>query len=153
MRIKKVSQAVISDYQVNGTYSTSQSQAYSCNYVNNLNIQVEYPETEKRIGTWKGKPLYSKVVTYTNQSSWGATNTKTTVKVAHGIVNKDIVVRCSMTNDRNQQFPWVDGTGNNVTSWTGMVNIDATDINIFIINDSWSSRTWYFTLEYTKTTD
>ena len=113
-----------------------------------------YSTDEVRIGTWiDGKPLYRKVVTYTNQSSWGATNTKTTVKVAHGIVNKDIVVRCSMTNSRNQQFPWVDGTENNVTSWTGIVNIDATDINIYIINDSWVSRTWYFTLEYTKTTD
>lgn len=36
MRIKKISQAVTTDYQVNGTYSTSQSQAYSCDYVNNI---------------------------------------------------------------------------------------------------------------------
>lgn len=137
--------------EITNSYSESTGLGYSANYVNNLHT---YSTNEIRIGTWiDGKPLYRKVVTYTNQSSWGATNTKTTVKVAHGIVNKDIVVRCSMTNSRNQQFPWVDGTENNVTSWTGIVNIDATDINIYIINDSWASRTWYFTLEYTKTTD
>lgn len=47
MRIKKVSQAVATDYQVNGTYSTSQSQAYSCDYVNTI---VE--SGSNQYGTW-----------------------------------------------------------------------------------------------------
>lgn len=43
MRIKKVSQAVSQDYSVNGTYNTSQSQAYSCKYINDtLGKEVIY---------------------------------------------------------------------------------------------------------------
>lgn len=43
MRIKKVSQGVSQDYSVNGTYNTSQSQAYSCKYINDtLGKEVIY---------------------------------------------------------------------------------------------------------------
>lgn len=42
-QIKKVSQAVSQDYSVNGTYNTSQSQAYSCKYINDtLGKEVIY---------------------------------------------------------------------------------------------------------------
>ena len=36
MRIKKTSQAVTTDYQVNEIYTTSQSETYSCDYINTI---------------------------------------------------------------------------------------------------------------------
>lgn len=63
-KIQKISQAVTTDYQVNGIYTTSQSQAYSCNYINDLfnSIGDDYSTLEQRCGTWTdGKPLYRKV--------------------------------------------------------------------------------------------
>lgn len=39
MRIKKTSQGVAQGYSVNGAYSESQSQAYSCDFVNNSVIE------------------------------------------------------------------------------------------------------------------
>lgn len=63
MRIKKVSQTTSTQAQVVDGYSTSTTDSYSCNYVNNINT---YSTNEIRIGTWiDGKPVYRKVFTGT----------------------------------------------------------------------------------------
>ena len=92
MKIKKVAQAVAQDYSVNGAYNTSQSQAYSCAYVNTItptnnygtssvngytqayvNGLNTYPTTEQRIGTWiDGKPIYRLVTNCTLGSTAGS---------------------------------------------------------------------------------
>lgn len=68
MRIKKVSQAVATDYQVNGTYSTSQSQAYSCDYVNTI-----IDSGSNQYGTWI-KYIDGTMICCGKQSYTGARN-------------------------------------------------------------------------------
>lgn len=46
------------DNQIHDAYSTSTTDTYSCNYINNKLI---YSKNEQVIGTWLGKPLYRKV--------------------------------------------------------------------------------------------
>lgn len=46
--------------QVNNTHSTSTSDTYSCNYINNLN---NYSTEERVVGEWLGKTLYRKMYT------------------------------------------------------------------------------------------
>lgn len=48
--------------EVVNTQTESDTDVYSCNYINNLNA---YSTEEKRVGTWiDGKPLYSKIVSF-----------------------------------------------------------------------------------------
>ena len=87
MRIKKVSQSIPIKAKVVNSYSESEEETYSCDYVNEHkqdkltagtgieitggntinNIQGNYSTEEVRIGTWiDGKPLYRKVFDITN---------------------------------------------------------------------------------------
>lgn len=50
------------DNQIHDAYSTSTTDTYSCNYINN---KFTYSLEEQVIGTWLGKPLYRKVIEYT----------------------------------------------------------------------------------------
>lgn len=61
MRIKKTSQTTPVQAEVVNTYSESESNAYSCNYVNNIN---NYSTSETFTGKhWvNGKPIYRKVL-------------------------------------------------------------------------------------------
>lgn len=74
MKIKKMYQGNVPENKILNTYSDSQIDVYSCNYVNKLNT---YSTTEQRIGTWFGKPLYRKTVTKTIASS--STYNETTI--------------------------------------------------------------------------
>ena len=69
MRIKKTSQTTPTASQIVNTYSTSQTDAYSCNYVNN-EVKKIYSADEKVVGKFFGKPLYSKTI-ITNPSTSG----------------------------------------------------------------------------------
>lgn len=63
MLIRKTQQpSEFADNQIHDTYSTSTTDTYSCNYINNKLI---YSKNEQVIGTWLGKPLYRKVIEYT----------------------------------------------------------------------------------------
>lgn len=73
MKIKKMFQGEIPENKILNTYSESQTDTYSCDYINNLvqggNEQsggVSYSTEEQIIGTWiDGKPLYRRVFTAT----------------------------------------------------------------------------------------
>ena len=63
MLIRKTQQpSEFADNQIHDAYSTSTTDTYSCNYINNKLI---YSKNEQVIGTWLGKPLYRKVIEYT----------------------------------------------------------------------------------------
>lgn len=63
MRIKKTSATTPVQAQVVNTYSTSTTDAYSANYVNNAVLE-KYSATETMIGYWNNnKPLYRRVLT------------------------------------------------------------------------------------------
>ena len=81
MRIKKVSQTTSTQAQVVDGYSTSTTDSYSCNYVNNINT---YSTNEIRIGTWiDGKPIYRKVYIENNPTTgeWAYINTDNTYNI------------------------------------------------------------------------
>lgn len=65
--IIKVAQTTVITAQVTNSYSTSTSDSYSCDYINDINT---YSTTEQVVGTWiDGKPIYRKVVTFSRDNS------------------------------------------------------------------------------------
>lgn len=106
-----------------------------------------YSTKEQAIGTWiDGKPLYRKTIV-ANFELQLATQV-TCYDVRHNISNIDKVVHAEMT-DGIKHIPNLSMNGGTTT----IDYVSSTMIEIRYINDSWSSRDWYITLEYTKTTD
>ena len=145
----------ISGANINDSYSTSTTEAYSANYINNLNT---YSENEIRVGTWiNGKPIYRKVIAYTPTQTIGVAGTMTQIDIQHNIANLGYVINAEtkMFNNDNStgNIPNFGGSST-VSSSTSINLITSTYIRIRIINDTWgATRTWYFILEYLKTTD
>ena len=145
MRIKKVSQTTSTQAQVVDGYSTSTTDSYSCNYVNN-NIQDVYSTNEiKTNKIWiNNKPIYRKTFNRGNDLS----------SFNHNIANVDMI--------------WIDSThsirkhlSGNVFNIVGGTNDSAIKLVIYV-NDTevhidniggLSPSEIYITLEYTKTTD
>lgn len=106
-----------------------------------------YSTEEVKIGTWiDGKPLYRKTIVANFELQF-ATQV-TCYDVRHNISNIDKVVHSEMT-DGTKYIPNLSMSGGTTT----IDYVSSTMIEIRYINDSWSSRDWYITLEYTKTTD
>lgn len=106
-----------------------------------------YSTEEQVIGTWiDGKPLYRKTIVANFELQF-ATQV-TCYDVRHNISNIDKVVHSEMT-DGTKHIPNLSMSGGTTT----IDYVSSTMIEIRYINDSWSSRDWYITLEYTKTTD
>lgn len=106
-----------------------------------------YSTEEVKIGTWiDGKPLYRKTIVANFELQF-ATQV-TCYDVRHNISNIDKVVHSEMT-DGTKHIPNLSMSGGTTT----IDYVSSTMIEIRYINDSWSSRDWYITLEYTKTTD
>lgn len=105
-----------------------------------------YSTSEQLIGSWNGKPLYRKTIETTLELPF--VSSVTIVTVDHYIANIDKVVNTRMTDGLNI-MPTLSTSG----GITLLQKVDAQAIHIRYVNDGWSSRTWYFVLEYTKTTD
>lgn len=128
------------------TQKESDTDVYSCNYINNLNI---YSTEETRIGKWiDGKPIYRKVVDLGNLLN---ANSKL---VAHNIANIDFVTSISglvVSATNHYNIPW---TGTPLMLNGAIICIRADRTNIGIANTTnLSSYTAYAFIEYTKTTD
>lgn len=117
-----------------------------------VNNMYTYSTSETVIGTWMDKPLYRKVVEYTNSSTIGQTGQSTTISIAHNISNLGIVwLEKGFTSD-GRDIPFFNGT-TSLTNGVCVPAINGTNIQLRIVNNSWGTRTWYFILHYTKTTD
>ena len=137
MRIKKVSQTTSTQAQVVDGYSTSTTDSYSCNYVNNINT---YSTNEIRIGTWMNKTLYRKVFTGNISSS-----------ISHGLTNVDFVNSYGyMTSGGGAFVPLPSVRPTNAGYYIGYYVT-----NQYIIFDKAADANGVatITLEYTKTTD
>ena len=141
-------------FEVGSTATSYEPYVVPSIYVDNemLVSKNVYSSSEVVIGEWFGKPLYRKVISYTNSTTIGATGQLTQVQVAHNISNFEKIIDAKVLNTSNQYFPRASGT-TAVNSWTGIMAVNDSNIYLGIINDTWSSRTWQFILEYTKTTD
>ena len=175
-RIRKVSQSIPIKAKVVNSYSESEEETYSCDYVNehkqdkltagtgieitgkNIinNLNANYSTEEVKIGTWvDGKPLYRKVVMYKPDKTIGTEGTTSSIAVPHNISNLSQCIHCEMFNAKHYRFPMANGdSSGQITNLTIVSTIDNNYINITIINDFWGvSNIFYFILEYTKTTD
>lgn len=116
-----------------------------------------YSTSEQVVGTWiDGKSIYRKVVEYTNNATIGATGTVTNVSIPHGISNFSQVLFAKgfRVGASNENFPLPQGGGStDLALGTFIRSCTTSDITLRIINDTWAAGTWYFVLEYTKTTD
>ena len=107
----------------------------------------KYSTDEQVIGTWiDGKPLYRKTIISNFEVPF--VTQVTSYDIRHNISNIDKVVYAEMT-DGLKHIPNLSMSGGTTT----IDYVSSTMIEIRYINDSWSQRNWYITLEYTKTTD
>lgn len=145
---------------INGTIvvkngkTESDTDVYSCNYINNLNT---YSTEEKRVGTWiDGKPLYRKTITFNTIIQMNKTTS-----ITHNIENaKNIFIDFSASfmeanigksDYLSYNFPLI-GYDGNITD-KSYCYVDLTNIN-FYSNGGWGENwTKHITLNYTKTTD
>ena len=147
MKIKKTFQGSIPENKILNSNSTSQTDTYSCEKINEMTEEI-YSTEEQVIGKWTdGKPLYRKVVSVSGHPS----------QISHGISNlkKVICMRgfVSRSSDvvKSQNLPHADININYV--------IDANYVSDSLIYMEYGSEiinnitevTWI--LEYTKTTD
>jgi hypothetical protein len=146
MIIQKTSETrPLASHTVNA-YSESESNAYSCDYVNKLNT---YSTDEIRVGTWiDGKPIYRKVIYISalpsstgpaTAYSPGITGTINFIKSLTGTTSNGII----MNGNRPE----------NAAAEIGLF-FDISSANIMIsVGQDRSNLSAYVTLEYTKTTD
>ncbi len=143
--IIKVSQTTSTQAQVVDGYSTSTSDSYSCNYVNN-NIQDVYSTNEiKTNKIWiNNKPIYRKTFNRGNDLS----------SFNHNIANVDLIWIDSAHSIRKHLsgnvFNIVGGTNDSAIKL--VIYVNDTEVHIDNIGGLSPSEI-YITLEYTKTTD
>lgn len=128
------------------------NRAPSVRAVNELNT---YSTEEVRIGTWiDGKPLYRKIVTYTPSAIIGEAGKVTDIYIQHGISNfKQLCGQKCITSDGYILPTLGSKSGTTLDYGTCIRAVTTETINLRLVNDSFTIRTWYITLEYTKTTD
>lgn len=143
MKIKKMYQGTAPENKILNTQSNSQTDVYSCDYVNKLNT---YSTDEHIIGTWiTGKPVYRKVIDIDSITFSAGEN-----NIEHGISNMEAVVRMDLmlryTNE-NWYHNW-DYYRNITVSYSLItINIASDHAGTTDFNDG------HIILEYTKTTD
>lgn len=141
--------------EIKTSYNTSTTEPYSCNYINNLNT---YSTTETRIGTWiDGKPLYRKVLTFENKE---ITDNNNSSECVHNVSNLDFGIVREAYYDFNGENVWC--TASNVittgkTSYNVGYKVGSSSIYLKYVSelsfDPSNTRKWLFIIEYTKTTD
>lgn len=148
MKIKKQFQGVIPENKILNTESTSQTDTYSCEYINEQ-VKEVYSTEETAIGTWiDGKKLYRKVINVTIPS----TNTdgqisEKMIDISNNI-NKVIKTYGYIENTYSTIFlpVWITDSGNKIKTY-----IDA-DKRLYISNEikDYSNLEATVIVEYTK---
>ena len=139
--------------RINGTLEIADSNGQNrVNVMNYIDSKNTYSTSEIKIGTWMDKPLYRKVVEYTNSSTIGQVGQETVIDIPHNISNLGIVwLEKGFTSD-GRDIPFFNGT-TTLSNGVCVPVINNTNIRLRIVNNTWGTRTWYFILHYTKTTD
>lgn len=151
MRIEKVSQTTPTSAQIVDGYSTSTTDGYSANYVNNYVEGLHtYSTTEQKVGTWiNSKPIYRKVISQNITYYTGDINIDlNTANIelftdARVLVDTDSFTSVThsqpSTNFYIRNFVFRKSANNNTV--TVSTNIEGLSGTIYVI------------IEYTKTTD
>lgn len=147
MKIRKTYNGVVPNGKVLNKNSSSVTDTYSCDYINNnIDRLHTYSEEEIKIGTWLGKPLYRKTINF------GALLNNAEKEVEHNINNIETVVKIyGFTTTGVLTFPIP------LASTTPTSSIYCFERYGKITVGTGSDRTeytkTYMTIEYTKTTD
>lgn len=115
-----------------------------------------YSTEEQVIGKWiDGRNLYRKVVVYSNTDIIGANSKTVNIDIPHNILNFKQAINVSAVDSSGGYIlpSLASSEGNIANSSTSIHTVDTSNIKLRIINNTWGPRTWYITLEYTKTTD
>ena len=115
-----------------------------------------YSTEEQRIGTWiDGKPIYRKVVTYIPTDIIGEKGKIVDIFIKHNISNFKQLCNLKCVTSDGYVLPISIGSdkGTNIDFGSRIAYVNSQSICLKLINDTWGVRTWYITLEYTKTTD
>ena len=154
MQIRKVFQGEIPENKIINGYTESNTDAYSCEYVNEkLNTINSFSTEERVIGTWfDGRKLYSKDVTFISSIHSSESN-----QFAHGISNADMVLidRAWIFNTATYISYHLPITLYNSSTSEDKLSIKADRKNItFNVGTGWGEG-WQkiIRLVYTKTTD
>lgn len=135
---------------VNSLEGNEEHLAPSVKAVNQLNT---YSTEEHIVGTWiDGKPIYRKTIVYSNSEIIGNLSDVTNVTILADLNNLKNVIKIDAHTSANNVLPSI-GLRNNVFYSTGVTAANAKSIQLRIVKDEWSPRTWYFDVYYTKTTD
>ena len=103
---------------------------------------VEYRTTER----YNGKPVYRKMISYTNAENIGSKSGVANISVPHNISGFGELVRVTGRQNGNM-LPYITSTG-------GIASVSSvTSVNVIIdmLNSEWTSREWTFDIAYTKT--
>lgn len=143
MKIKKTFQGTIPENKILNSNSTSQTDTYSCEKINEMTEEI-YSTEETVIGKWiDGKPLYRKVFISECPGN-------TDISIQHGI-NGIFVVNANGIGVYNNSIffpiPYAVAGSNTQSSYA------ITQETINVSSKAGDLRTFYITLEYTKTTD
>lgn len=123
---------------------------------NALGALNSYSTTETAIGTWiDGRVIYRKVIPWTPSNTIGASSASNNYTINHGITNFNMQIgtpRIAVTKGTGTSYiiPYMNGSST-PTTFTGVVMVSTSSITLRIINDTWSGFTFYFILEYVKT--
>ena len=142
MKIKKMYQGTVPENKIMNSYTESNTDAYSCEYINILNT---YSTEEQRIGTWiNSKPIYRKVISFNTTSSK---------------INAYLTL-----NTRELNIEWLinaygpakqsDGSTIMLKSDTQAILLTSKgQLDLYFNNSTAQTFSGYVILEYTKTTD
>lgn len=130
--------------------TTSGTDVYSCNYVNNIDNKFNYSNNEQIVGKWiNGKTLYRKVITF----NYFPNNTQRVVP--HYITNLQYICwyEYSWYDESDKRF--FSGFRFDANTTFCKVGISYTDLIIEGRGTDWSERTsdGKCIIYYTKTTD
>lgn len=113
-----------------------------------------YSSEEREVGVWSdGCPIYEKTIEISNLAMNNGT------QVAHNIANFKMCIDLQVRMyDENAEITYgVQENGLGAAAGTTILGFRVNTTNIYCTgNESWSGypyRTWYFTIQYTKTTD
>ena len=145
-RIIKTYNGVVPNGKLLNSYSTSQNDGYSCDYINGLET---YSTDEIRIGTWiDGKPLYRKVLNIPALKNNGTTS----IQFENNIIIRmyDIYAVRFYDNAPLLMFKLNLPTNNYISTY---VDYSTHLISVVTSSDRTDFTENYIILEYTKTTD
>lgn len=152
-RLNHIEDGIYNAYEINNSYSTSETKGYSCSYINS-NIQDVYSTTEtltNKIWT-DNKPIYRKVIETTN-AQCTTTGTLVDKNVSVSSLNIDTMTDLRLKLDVSDNFVGFDFVfgGNDATNGTRCYYDIAND-NIVIRNGNTGYNVANITLilEYTK---